>query len=1382
MRRHVAVLTSFVVFAACKSSTNPKPPAMSPEAGVSENAIVVVGGTGPDQSMVNDGHEIAVGFDGTNYLVVWTQPGGVTLDDLWGARMTAAGDVIGSPFPISTYPGDQQNPAVAFDGTNYLVVFQDHRAGQYMNIYAARVRADGTVLDPAGLPVATQIDHQARPAVAFDGTKFFAVWADHRNGKWDVYGAHVGTDGVVQEADGIPISVAAGHQTEPAIAFDGTNYLVVWSDSGVGSGDIYAARVSPAGVALEPNGFPVSGATNLQSAPSVAFDGQDFIVAWQDLRGGVATDVYAARVRSDGAVLDPSGIAVATGAGAQSVPAVAFDGAYTLVLWEDAGTTPARVYGARLDVTGEPLDAAGFLVADGTAGKSVAVASDRAGRALVAYDAVDAATGAVRLRARALTDWAILSVQKAGRGNGTITSSPDGIACGGTCSSRFDAPTDVSLTAAPDGDSVFGGWSGACSGMQGCVVTVDSAKSVTATFRPLYPLTVAIGSAVPGSVTSDPAGIDCGGTCSSRFVEGTPVRLTPRGVPGSSVFSAWSGDCSGASCTPVMDGPRSVTATFVPAYTVTLTPVGPGSGTLALGDAVCTAGSTCPVDVAVGTTATMTATASAGSVVKSVTGCTISAADPNVCTVSVTAPKYVSAKFEPSTIPLTAALSGNGAGTVSGGGLACTTGSSDRCSVAVQNPANTTGYNTVTLTATPSAGSVFKSWVGCTPVTGAPNTCTVTMSYERTVTAKFETSTLPLTAVTAGTGAGTVTGAGLTCTTGSSDGCVANVDNPANIIAYNTVTLTATPSAGSVFKSWVGCTPVTGAPNTCTVTVSGARTVTAKFETSTIPLTAVTAGTGAGTVTGAGLACTTGSSDGCVANVDNPANSIAYNTVTLTATPSAGSVFKSWTGCTSVPTPNTCAVTVSMARTVTAKFEPSTIPLTALTSGTGAGTVTGAGLACTTGSSDGCVANVDNPANSAAYNTVTLTASPLAGSVFKSWTGCTSVPTPNTCTVTVSMARTVTAKFEPSTFALNAFMSGTGTGTVSGGGIACTTGSDAGCVANVDNPANSTAYNTVTLTATPGADSVFKSWTGCTPVTGTPNACTVPMNMAKSVTAKFEPSTIPLTVAMIGTGSGTVTGAGLACTTGSDTGCAVGVENPANSTSYLTVTLTASPSAGSVFKSWTGCTAVAGTPNACTVSMSMAKTVMAKFEPSTIPLTASATGSGVGTITGAGLSCTTGSTDGCTAAVDNPDNTAAYQTVTLTATPDARSVFKSWIGCTPVVDQPNACTVSMNMAKSVTAKFEPNVLSLTVLLNGAGSGTVSGPGLSCSTGSTSGCTTNVPNPPNTAGYTTVTLTATPNAGSILSGWGSCTPVAGDPLSCTVYVNFPRSVTATFAVQ
>ena len=146
-------------------------------------------------------------------------------------------------------------------------------------------------------------------------------------------------------------------------------------------------------------------------------------------------------------------------------------------------------------------------------------------------------------------------------GSGTVTSSPAGINCPSTCSANFAPATQVTLTATPAGGSGFAGWSGACSGFGNCLVTMNAAQSVTATFaQPAYTLNVSVSG--NGTVTSSPAGVSCPSVCTMNYASGTPVTLTATPT-GGATFSGWGGACSGnGSCLVTMNSLESVTAIF----------------------------------------------------------------------------------------------------------------------------------------------------------------------------------------------------------------------------------------------------------------------------------------------------------------------------------------------------------------------------------------------------------------------------------------------------------------------------------------------------------------------------------------------------------------------------------------------------------------------------------------------------------------------------------------------------------------------------------------------------------------------------------------------------------------------------------------------------
>ncbi len=316
----------------------------------------------------------------------------------------------------------------------------------------------------------------------------------------------------------------------------------------------------------------------------------------------------------------------------------------------------------------------------------------------------------------------------AGNGSGTVTSTPSGINCGGDCSELYNYGTVVTLTATPSAGSTFSGWSGAgCSGTGPCNVTMDMAKTVTATFTlQQFTLTQINAGNGSGTVTSSPSGINCGADCSEVYNYGTTVTLTA--APGAgSTFTGWSGGgCSGTGpCVVTMTAATSVTATFtLQQFTLTQTKTGTGTGTVTSSPSGINCGVDCSEAYNYGTVVTLTAVPSVGSSFTgwSGGGCT----GTGTCNVNMTSATSVTATFIINSYTLTVAKAGSGTGTVtsSPSGISC----GADCSESYP-------YGTVvTLTANATTGS-FAGWSGggCT----GTGTCVVNITNATTVTATF---------------------------------------------------------------------------------------------------------------------------------------------------------------------------------------------------------------------------------------------------------------------------------------------------------------------------------------------------------------------------------------------------------------------------------------------------------------------------------------------------------------------------------------------------------------------------------------------------------------------------------------------------------------------
>jgi Fe-S cluster biogenesis protein NfuA len=669
---------------------------------------------------------------------------------------------------------------------------------------------------------------------------------------------------------------------------------------------------------------------------------------------------------------------------------------------------------------------------------------------------------------------------------------------------------------------------------------------------------------------------------------------------------------------------------------------------------------------------------------------------------------------------LTVSKTGTGTGTVSGGSVAepatINCGSGTGCEHEYEEGA------VITLSQSPTAGSEFKGWTGCTSEEAGK--CKVTLSAAKAVSAKFDLKPIPEYTLTV-----TVTGEGeVSADTGTISGCTTTA-GPACKSPYKEgtkVTLTETPGPGQQFDGWGTPQCDESTATTCQVTIgSGDEGVTASFIPKAKPkfkLSVAKAGAGKVTSTPAGIDC-------------GSACSFEYEEgkeVELKETPEAGSEFVKWSGACSGS--GICKVTMSEARSITAEFKlipKAKFVLKVKTTGSGTGKVTGPGIDC--GAT--CEAEFEEGTK------VTLAQSATAGSKFIEWSGaCTGS---GSCEVTMSAAKEVSAKFDlVPKFKLTVAKTGTGTGAVtsSPAGISC----GATCSAEYE------SGKEVELKETPEAGSEFVKWGGACSGTGN---CKVTMSSTKEVSAEFKlipKAKFKLTVAKSGTGAGTVTStpAGISC----------GVSCAAEYEEGKVVELKAEASAGSKFSEWSG--ACTGT-GSCKVTMSAAKAVGAKFD--LIPvfkLTISKSGTGTGTVTSspAGIDC--GTT--CSAEYE------AGEEVELKAEASSSSEFLKWSGaCTGT----GPCQVTMSSAKSVVASFKATpTYRLLIAKSGTGTGRVTSSAPIADIDCGSSCEAKFPL------GTEVELTATPDPGSEFFKWsGACSGTA----PCELTMNAAKTAHATF---
>ncbi|MES2286172.1 MAG: T9SS type A sorting domain-containing protein [Bacteroidota bacterium] len=308
-----------------------------------------INGVGVANKPEREHNEKIVSDDAGGAIIVWEQQGGNGNWDLWAQRIDHSGVPVWpvGGLPLCTVDANRLNPKVQKDGKGgAIITWQDYRNLTDYNVYAQRINATGSLLWGTGaLAICSaqgaQVDPKIDPDSASGGA--YIVWVDKRNlVDYDIYAQKVDENGTILWAnDGVVVSDAAGNQSAQDILSSGnsTNGLIVtWKDIRSGNYDIYAQKLSSAGVRQWTNNdAPICTSTNDQLNPNILNDNAGgAIIVWQDA-AGLDTDIKSQRINGNGIIQWAlNGVIVTNAIGNQSSPKNVSDGnGGAIYAWQD---------------------------------------------------------------------------------------------------------------------------------------------------------------------------------------------------------------------------------------------------------------------------------------------------------------------------------------------------------------------------------------------------------------------------------------------------------------------------------------------------------------------------------------------------------------------------------------------------------------------------------------------------------------------------------------------------------------------------------------------------------------------------------------------------------------------------------------------------------------------------------------------------------------------------------------------------------------------------------------------------------------------------------------------------------------------------------------
>jgi hypothetical protein len=267
------------------------------------------------QTVGNSGLAPAVAFDGTQFILVWQSAETGNIARIRMRPLGTSGPLPGGSFPLelpNTATATQFQPSVAGGGGKSLVVYEDAATDRIRGALLSGTTLQNSLVWPPESAYRTSSEpnpEQHSPAVAFGNGRFLVAWVDiNPTDNDDLYAVPVLADGTLTNSTIFRVTdtAAPGNSFFPhdlSIAFGGGAFLVVYSDGSLGDFDIYGRIIDNTGVPAGAT-FTISTTVNNQRRPQVAFGGGSFLAVWENIdASNQVGHLYGTQISATGTLL-----------------------------------------------------------------------------------------------------------------------------------------------------------------------------------------------------------------------------------------------------------------------------------------------------------------------------------------------------------------------------------------------------------------------------------------------------------------------------------------------------------------------------------------------------------------------------------------------------------------------------------------------------------------------------------------------------------------------------------------------------------------------------------------------------------------------------------------------------------------------------------------------------------------------------------------------------------------------------------------------------------------------------------------------------------------------------------------------------------------------
>jgi len=240
---------------------------------------------------------------------------------------------------------------LAFSGESYLSIYTGTSVG--FDMYETRLEADATKVEPIEEQVAVKNADSAGGPIVWIGDRYGLAWQDRRHGNYEAFFTLLDPNGgrILQD---VRLSQAPGFSVNVDLAYNGTEFIVVWQDDQSGLFEVMARRVSVDG---EPQGI------TMQLTQDGGFNDEAPVIASGDKTVGVAfangqAGLQVIRFRTfEQTTLQPHSklITITDGMTEAVYPKVIWNDDHYMIAWYDRTAANKAIYATTVNEDGETL-------------------------------------------------------------------------------------------------------------------------------------------------------------------------------------------------------------------------------------------------------------------------------------------------------------------------------------------------------------------------------------------------------------------------------------------------------------------------------------------------------------------------------------------------------------------------------------------------------------------------------------------------------------------------------------------------------------------------------------------------------------------------------------------------------------------------------------------------------------------------------------------------------------------------------------------------------------------------------------------------------------------------------------------------------------------